>query len=117
MIIAARPNLNIKGVLTLHEVNPGGVPQYGRALRHVEGRLCLGGAIPHVGAAAKRIFEGASKFPVASLVGVEIPEIFALWEPLSYDPRVDPDFFWCRGRIWEGPDIVLLEGTRAWVAK
>ena len=120
--VAVRPNLNLHDTLTVHELNSCDTPQYARALQHIEGgTIFLRDATPHVGAAARRIYEGSTKFPVASVVGISIEEpewaYSAEWVEVHYDPRIDPDTFWYHcGPRWEGPDVVALRKTRAWVA-
>ena len=112
IVIAARPDLNREGMISLHPVGPRGGVDYGRCLEKVP-RICLKEAVPHVSRSALRIHGGSHKFPCASLVGV-VSRGFDKGDRLMYDPRIDPLGFWLGGSEWAGPGNVVLEGWKAW---
>ena len=119
MRVAVRPNLKMKGCLTVHNLNSNGNPDYSSFIEHVCDAVYLTNTKPHVGSGAKRIYEGeTAKFPVASIIGEQVSAPSGVeWAALKYNPKEDPYTFYLEGEPWSGSsDVVMLEGTKAWLA-
>lgn len=118
--VAARPNLNKPGVLTVHPLRVRGSVNYGRRMVHLEPGACviLRDVRPDVSSKAHLIAKGTAKFPCSSLVGTPTfmrPDGMA--HEVLYNPRVDPDHFRERdtGKRLRSAAYALLLERRAWV--
>ena len=90
--IAVRPNLNMPGYLTMHIVGPKGGIDYHHATQQTYLCVVLEDVQFHQNAkAARKIHDGAIKFPMASAVGTYVRRQQALdcdgWERVRYDPQ------------------------------
>ena len=88
MKLGIRPNLNKKGQVSIHNGPLGNVLRYEEKIT-----VLVTSSLVRKGA-AKRIKDGASKFPMASLVGEEIGFIQPTpnAKRVQYNPKTDDDF-------------------------
>ena len=131
-LVAARPNLNKPGCLTIHPVSARGRPDYSRVLWHTQPgeSILLSGVTTHVRSSAALIHAGERhKFPCAALVGRLLTgtgtdaDADGIPEPMtsvSYNPRIRPDAFIIRqgpsaDSPLRGAAYALLQGRQAWV--
>lgn len=74
LYVAARPNLNRPGIITIHPVGPRGGADYSHALAHLPSPVLLADCRPHhLPAATASIRRGAVRAPALSIVGLLLP--------------------------------------------
>ena len=90
-LIAARPNLIRRDIITLHRVLPSGRVAYHEKLQHLDAPVFLRNGVFHVDERlAAPIAEGGSKAPCASVLGeliAELPEGLDEGVRVGFDPR------------------------------